>query len=81
MLTSHHKQHRDLRTPNILVNSLSLECKIADFGISLNSGNENQPILPMYTSLVPPECKNNLRLFTKKGDIYVSYCFFFEWYD
>ena len=63
-------QHRDLRTPNILINE-NLECKIADFGISDNEAYQelsHEGII--YVSLQPPECRNKKTSFGKKGDIY-----------
>jgi serine/threonine protein kinase len=67
--------HRDLRTPNILINN-NLDCKIADFGISNNLIYKEIQNNELYTSLIPPECKRsfNKSEFTKKGDIY-----FFGW--
>ena len=64
--------HRDLRTPNILLTE-NLECKIADFGISMNVGYESSQS-SMYSSLIPPECVNYISKFSKEGDIY-----FFGW--
>ena len=67
--------HRDLRTPNILINN-NLDCKIADFGISNNLIYKEIENNDLYTSLIPPECKRSFNKleFTKKGDIY-----FFGW--
>lgn len=62
--------HRDLRTPNILLNG-ELECKIADFGISSNLGYAGMTVSAMYTSLIPPECMQASSKFSKKGDVYV----------
>lgn len=76
------KKHRDLRTPNILLNQ-NYESKIADFGISNNMGYSEMSHIELYTSLVPPECQGpNKQSFSKKGDVYVigflffSICFF-----
>lgn len=71
--------HRDLRTPNILLNQ-NLDCKIADFGMSNNSVYEDFRGVTIYTSLIPPECDNNPKNFTAKGDVYVIlfFCFFFN---
>lgn len=64
--------HRDLRTPNILINE-NLECKISDFGISNNLGYEKIEPIALYTALIPPECIKNEAKFTTKGDVYVSF--------
>ena len=54
-----------MRTPNILI-SESLECKIADFGISDNLSYSTLAHQELYTSLIPPECKERNEPFSKK---------------
>lgn len=51
----------------------ALECKICDFGISNISRNTNKKNTKLYTSLIPPECRE-FGEFTKKSDVY-----FFGW--
>lgn len=62
--------HRDLRSPNILINS-KLECKIADFGISNNLGYQGMKHQELYNSLAPPEILSPFNNpFSQKGDVY-----------
>ena len=65
-------KHRDLRSPNILINE-KLECKITDFGISNNLGYKEIENKNLYTSLIPPETREK-GIFTKESDVY-----FFGW--
>lgn len=65
-----HVLHRDLRTPNILINA-DLTCKIGDFGLASNVIYEDFKTSLLYSLIIPPECINNHNNFTKKGDVYV----------
>jgi len=66
-------KHRDLRTPNILINT-DLVCKIGDFELAHNLGYGGITTKLLYGPLIPPECKNHYSKFTTHSDVY-----FFGW--
>ena len=61
--------HRDMHSNNILV-SESLDCKVADFGLSQIQGSKLYESKTMYKRIIPPEIFKG-ELYTKKSDVYM----------
>ena len=61
--------HRDMHSNNILV-SESLDCKVADFGLSQIQGSKLYESKTMYKRIIPPEIFKG-ELNTKKSDVYM----------
>jgi len=71
--------HRDLRSPNVFVMSLSedepINCKLGDFGLSQHSHPALQEVLGTWQWLAPEVFDPRARRYDERSDIYCSLSF------